>query len=155
MEIKNHARIYVQRVGFDPPPLTEEKRLSGKQEEVDPRQTASINEVRAEFPNIRLVTTVLDNAILSNRDLTENEKLLLVACGNEIAYLVETNPLQYLDILQEIKRISESDTQVGTQLKKLKSEFYEILISQSREPGSKAIPQDPLKANYFKSGRNF
>jgi hypothetical protein len=154
-EIKNHARIYVQRVGFEPPPLTEEKRLTGNQDEVDPRRSIISNQIETDFPTIRLVTNVLDNAILVDRDLTENEKLLLVACGNEIAYLVETNPLRYLDILQEIRRISETTTQETTQLKKLKSGFYEILINRSREPGSRAVPKDPLKSNYFKAEKNF
>ncbi len=35
-EIKNHARIYVHRLGFDPPPIKEEKRLSGDQNEIIP-----------------------------------------------------------------------------------------------------------------------
>lgn len=29
-EIKNSARIYVHRIGFDPPPIKEESRLTGK-----------------------------------------------------------------------------------------------------------------------------
>jgi hypothetical protein len=33
-EIKNSARIYVHRIGFDPPPIKEEVRLTGKIEDV-------------------------------------------------------------------------------------------------------------------------
>ena len=33
-EIKNSARIYVHRLGFDPPPIKEDKRLTGKLDEV-------------------------------------------------------------------------------------------------------------------------
>ncbi len=29
-EIKNSARIYVHRIGFDPPPIKEDRRLTGK-----------------------------------------------------------------------------------------------------------------------------
>ena len=41
-EIKNHARIYVHRIGFDPPPIKEtEKRLTGKQDQVTAPVTSS------------------------------------------------------------------------------------------------------------------
>ena len=33
-DIKNSARIYVHRIGFDPPPIKEESRLSGDIDEI-------------------------------------------------------------------------------------------------------------------------
>jgi hypothetical protein len=46
-EIKDHARVYVHRIGFDPPPIKEsEKRLTGKQDEIlNPSVSGELTEI--------------------------------------------------------------------------------------------------------------
>jgi hypothetical protein len=62
-EIKNHARIYVQRMGFDPPVIKEaEKRLKGKQEEIVPSKLNIVKEVNDEYGQIRKVIAILGTA---------------------------------------------------------------------------------------------
>lgn len=149
-EIKNHARIYVKRVGFEPPPLTEEKRLQGKQDEINPITIRGDRMSRVSLNNVTLATTILDNAILSERQLTENERNILKACGNEIAYLVEINPLRYLDLLQDIKKISERENSLGSELSNLRKDLYQIMETQANRGGTKGVLDDPLKKEYFK-----
>jgi len=113
-EIKNSARIYVHRIGFDPPPIKDEVRLTGKIEEVNNYvKKEEIGEVEKGF-FMRQAINKLEILVISNVSVSENDRLIFENAGNELAPVAIKNPGKYLETLQLLKLLSQN--------KKMKSE---------------------------------
>ena len=106
-EIKNSARIYVHRIGFDPPPIKEEKRLTGEIDEVSSYNKNADLEQEDIYPSIRLSVARLEQLIVEESKITNEDKQLFKQAGNELATKAIENPGQYLETLQQLKWISE------------------------------------------------
>jgi hypothetical protein len=106
-DIKNSARIYVHRIGFDPPPIKEDKRLTGDLKEVYSYKKTEVVEKPLLYPAIRSSVERLE-ALISNASLsTENDQLLFEAAGNELAELAIAQPGNYLTTLQDVKKLGQ------------------------------------------------
>lgn len=108
-EIKNSARIYVHRIGFDPPPIKEEKRLTGEIDKVlGYRKTAEITEEDT-YKSIRLALNRLQTLITAREkeEIAEIDKQLFKEAANELAIKAIEKPGKYLTTLQQLKWISE------------------------------------------------
>ena len=106
-DIKNSARIYVHRIGFDPPPIKEDKRLTGDLKEVYSYKKTEAVEKPLLYPAIRSSVERLE-ALISNASLsTENDQLLFEAAGNELAELAIAQPGNYLTTLQDVKKLGQ------------------------------------------------
>ncbi|MGY3793451.1 tryptophan-rich sensory protein [uncultured Aquimarina sp.] len=108
-EIKNSARIYVHRIGFDPPPIKEEKRLTGEIDKVHGfRKIADITEVDT-YKSIRLTLNRLQTLITAREkeEIAETDKQLFREAANELAIKAIEKPGKYLTTLQQLKWISE------------------------------------------------
>jgi len=107
-EIKNSARIYVHRIGFDPPPIKEESRLTGSIKEVDNYRKTKNIVVELPFKAMEESVERLEVLIQGNENFLENDKALFSAAGNELARLAIENPGKYLHILQGLQRIENN-----------------------------------------------
>src|SRR5690606_34911708 len=77
-EISNDSRIYVHKTGFDPPPLKEDKRLTGDLSEVHSNHYRTNALVNKQFPAIRAGLRLTETALREKKTvLTENDKHLL------------------------------------------------------------------------------
>ncbi|WP_405207365.1 tryptophan-rich sensory protein [Aquimarina sp. LLG6339-5] len=109
-EIKNSARIYVHRIGFDPPPIKEDKRLTGEIDKVPGyRKTEELTQ-EDPYPSIRVAIARLEVLISEKTMLTEDDKQLFGQAGNELAIKAIEDPGKYLETLQQLKWISEDVT---------------------------------------------
>ncbi|WP_378172382.1 tryptophan-rich sensory protein [Aquimarina sp. SS2-1] len=106
-EIKNSARIYVHRIGFDPPPIKEDKRLTGEIKEVSNYRKAETLDQEDPYASIRLTVARLEQLISEKGSITEKDKLLFGQAGNELAEKAIEDPGKYLETLQQLKWISE------------------------------------------------
>ncbi|WP_299246445.1 tryptophan-rich sensory protein [uncultured Aquimarina sp.] len=106
-EIKNSARIYVHRIGFDPPPIKEDKRLTGEIDEVSGYRKTETLEQEDAYPSIRVTLARLEQLISEKGSITEEDKLLFGQAGNELAKKAIEDPGRYLETLQQLKWISE------------------------------------------------
>ena len=115
-DIKNHARIYVHRIGFDPPPIKEEKRLTGKQlDKVTSFRKTETIEREDVFENIKLTVTKLGELIDSEKMISKKDQELFEKAALELSALAIEFPTQHLKTLQLLKRIIEGiDTSVDT-----------------------------------------
>lgn len=106
-EIRNHARIYVQRIGFDPPPVNEaESRLTGKLKELNDRPFAQSTDSEVEYPAIREAIVVMDQ--LDELSPWSSEvKEILQRAGDELAGLAIEFPGKYLSTLNDLRNILE------------------------------------------------
>ena len=68
-EISQDSRIYVHRTGFDPPPLKEEKRLTGDLKEIKNSTAEENNDYAELYPNIRAALTTIEK--LLQKDSTD------------------------------------------------------------------------------------
>ncbi|MEQ9404290.1 MAG: hypothetical protein RIM99_11920 [Cyclobacteriaceae bacterium] len=109
-EIRNHARIYVQRIGFDPPPVNEaEARLTGKMKELNERSFSENFEKEPDYPFIRNAISELDQLFYSG-NWNEKLKKSLKAAGDELAGLAIEHPGQYLEALNTLRQLLSTDT---------------------------------------------
>ncbi len=103
-EIKNHARIYVHRMGFDPPPIKEEKRLSGdiaKVETLSNKQELNINTL---YPAIRSAIIYIDKILLD--ETLAYESAIFKEVGAELAQIAIDQPGRYLVSLQHLQNLN-------------------------------------------------
>jgi hypothetical protein len=134
-DIKNSARIYVHRIGFDPPPIKEDKRLTGDLKEVFSYKKTAALEKPLLYPAVRSAITRLEILISNPALRSENDAILFEAAGNEIAELAILKPGKYLTTLQDVKKLAQ-----GFQISK-----QEMMMVQkgmvSALPSSRATPE--------------
>jgi hypothetical protein len=106
-DIKNSARIYVHRIGFDPPPIKEDKRLSGELKAISSYKKSKNLKPELTFPFIRKSIIRLEALKGSSDGILEKDRLLFEQAGNELANLAIEFPGKYLKALQHLKHLSE------------------------------------------------
>ena len=119
-EIKNHARIYVHRIGFDPPAIkVAEKRLTGKQEKIITPTDELIREYKIDFPSITEAVNHFSSLSAGpNHFLNDIDKELLQSAGNELAG-VALEQATLLPSLTLIRRLINSGLDFSEKDKKL------------------------------------
>lgn len=140
-EISNDSRIYVHRTGFDPPPLKEEKRLTGDLSEI--KNTAlQKNPIDIEsYPSIRNAIRILSEQTLADRALSTQEKSTLRKAGNELATLAQETPGVYLKTLSQIRMLVEEPLQPSERIalqKQVLSLLWKVLPNSSTSPSKSA-----------------
>ncbi len=121
-DIKNHARIYVHRIGFDPPPIKEDKRLTGKKlDEIKSNRKNDNLEQEDTFKNIKLAIIRLGALIDKKTAMSTSDQDLLEKAAQELSVVAIDSPTKHLNTLQLLKRVIEQiDTSTST-YKKLKN----------------------------------
>jgi hypothetical protein len=106
-DIKNSARIYVHRIGFDPPPIKEDKRLSGELEDVSSSRKSENLEPDLTYPFMRKSIIKLEALKGVSKNIEKDDRVLFEKAGNELATLAIQFPAKYLKTLQHLKALSE------------------------------------------------
>ena len=144
-EIKNHARIYVHRIGFDPPPINEsESRLSGELDEVHGETFTSKYEYEEQLPNTRKLIDLIGNLLTREFPLENNLQNSLQQSGNEIAGLAIEEPGKYLSLLSMIRNLSEATFLSEKQLATLRIKLIKILPRTEQQPKINRQPTHEL-----------
>lgn len=137
-EISNDSRIYVHRMGFDPPPLKEEKRLTADLTEIKSSTNLYALEGSKKFQAIREAVTLLEELTAQKEPvLTAAHKKTLTRAGEELALFSVEQPGAFLKSLSLIRNIVDSNLSP----KKLK----DSLAALQNELWS-ALPQEPTSA---------
>lgn len=128
-EIKNHARVYVHRIGFDPPPIKEESRLSGDLSEVNDNRLYSYDSLKDNQAIRKVISLIVDNNNTNEKQNMVSISLLQQA-GIELAQIAIDNPGKYIYGLQILR-----DWINGEELSKKKLTFlqYELIKSLPKE----------------------
>ena len=134
--IKNSSRIYVHRIGFDPPPLKEDKRLTGELKDVESYRRSQDFEQENEFEGIRNAISELEELQKSPpATLSESSKELFQKAGEELAREAIEKPGQFLATLKDVKTLSGGELE-GLNLK----EIQQGLLKALPKPEEKALP---------------
>lgn len=110
-DIKNSARIYVHRIGFDPPPIKEDRRLTGDFKSVAPKKIQEVYEYEHICPGIREAISVLTFLLESGEQAKPHHRTIFSAAGTELATLAIDRPGHYLGLLQQLKNLEEGGEQ--------------------------------------------
>jgi hypothetical protein len=141
-EVSNDSRIYVHKTGFDPPPLKEEKRLTGDLAEVKDSRYQS-NEMDDEtLPAIRQVLQLIEAKLqLETPGFSRAEKSILNEGGREFSALVLERPGQFLASLTLIKDLKENEIpsdKMHEALKALQKSCWMALPDHKTSAGQKS-----------------
>ena len=126
-EIKNHARIYVHRLGFDPPPIKEEKRLTGELDDI----YSFTDESKIESENYISILRALNQLLSKDKSgakptFDESELNKIKSLGDKLSGYA-TDQLDLLPILSMLQKIIIQDlTFDSTQFNQL---LYTITVS--------------------------
>jgi len=133
-EIKNSARIYVHRIGFDPPPIKEDRRLTG---EIDAVKNFRKKEDLAKpenFPFMRQSIERLERLLTGSEKSTDSDSALFAKAGNELAALAVQNPGKHLETLQQLKWLSDSKARSLEAAEEVKRGLLEAIPEAAPDP---------------------
>lgn len=150
-EIKNSSRIYVHRIGFDPPPIKEDKRLTGELKEVASTTKQEDMEQAARFEAIQKAISRIEELMELQVKLTPEDQQLFEDAGNELAALAIEHPGNYLETLQQLNWISQNlDTDIKT-LKELQNGLLKALPAEEAKPNTQNAKFSKLDAVLVKN----
>jgi hypothetical protein len=153
-EISQDSRIYVHRMGFDPPPLKEDKRLTGDLDEIGSKETAGIAAKDKPYPAIRKALVGINMAIESNRPVGDEQfKSDLHDAATEIAAVSITRPGSYLVQLSMIKSVIDgnlNESEYIPALLEIRHACWQILPYEDPGPGQMGGTRHPLDAGLLK-----
>ena len=154
-EISQDSRIYVHRTGFDPPPLKEDKRLTGDLSEIKNSTIKNQNEKSDAYPAIRNALLTIEE--LLQRDsivLTSEVKNTLTKAGQELATLALKQPGRYLQCLSLLKSLTQDEIKTEERLNtliSLRSEFWNVLPQATMSPQGKSAITHELDVRFLKN----
>lgn len=143
-EIRNHARIYVQRIGFDPPPVNEaESRLTGKLKELNERPFTQNSASEREYPAIRKAIVLMDQLDTASHWNLE-VKGIIRSAGDELAGLAIEFPGKYLATLNNLRSVLGLSELSNSDLKKIGA-IKRMLVKAL--PNEKELPSPSSRPN--------
>jgi len=152
-EISQDSRIYVHRMGFDPPPLKEEKRLTGSLEEVKPATIENETTTGHQYPAIRSALSDISNALLTHVvTLDDRQRNNLHAAGDELASLALKSPGDYLQALSDLKFVAEQksdSTDIRSKLEEIQRVFWTILPNEAPSPTQRGSGAHALDVKFL------
>ncbi|TVZ53349.1 tryptophan-rich sensory protein [Dokdonia sp. Hel_I_53] len=110
-EIKNTARIYVHRIGFDPPPIKEEKRLTGEIKDLTNIYESKTIDTADPLSAIRESIEIIENRLQQNTTLSVGDKTAFAKAGQQLAMIAINEPTKHLKTLQLLKWLTEEKPQ--------------------------------------------
>ena len=107
-QVQQDSRVYVQRVGFEPPPIEVDKlRLTGKLKDIEDRQVDRGERERDSLPGVRAALALLQapDSVGSSDELVS----ALSAAGQELSALAVDDP-RLLPVLHDLRQLADSTT---------------------------------------------
>lgn len=149
-EIKNSARIYVHRIGFDPPPIKEENRLTGAIKDIENYRKNETKEVENPFEALENAVARLEQLIQQESTFNEADNALFTAAGNELGQLAIVNPSKYLQVLQGLKRIENNTGRTMNNFKFVQKGLLSALPKTPQIPGAEKEYVDEINSLFLK-----
>lgn len=110
--VQQRSRVFVQRVGFEPPPLEpDKKRLTGDLTKIEDVEQQIQQEKKETFTNIRKAFHILDRIRKKERNQVTQDIKLLERAGDELSQQALKNPGLYLSALQNLRQVIQESNQ--------------------------------------------
>lgn len=130
-EIAQDSRVYVHRSGFDPPPIKEERRLSGDLDEVasttERTQSLSVDT----YPGIQAALAHIEELLQQSTPvISANTSVLATNAGYEVATEELKQPGRYIQTLSDLRKLADGSIEPAKQqstLRSIRQAFWNIL----------------------------
>lgn len=150
-EIRNHARIYVQRIGFDPPTVNEdEARLTGKLKELNDHPFVLSQDRERTFESLKKAIGRI-NQLREHSSLSAKDRDILTQAGNELAGLAVDQPGNYLMALNQLRKVLDVELLTAEDLAKLRfiSATMQGVINDSPNTSAGFYSSDELNQKFI------
>ncbi len=139
-EISQDSRVYVHRTGFDPPPLKEEKRLTGDLTDIK-NTAAQYQKVKMNlYPNIKQAALMIDKLLLQKTiTITSAQKNQFLKAGQELSKVAMNQPGKYLKSLSLITALTENKIEADKKieaLNEIRKALWNVLPTETTSPQS-------------------
>lgn len=133
-QVQQAARVYVKRVGFEPPPLEpDRKRLTGKQDAIRDARRISAQEAEVVLPAVRVLLAGMET--VGDRDAVPPALRPAVrAAGEELARRALEAPGTQLDALADLRRWLDADATCGDCAARVRRHLYAMLPPPPASP---------------------
>lgn len=149
-DIKNSARIYVHRIGFDPPPIKEDRRLTGDIAAVGNHQGSQDFEYMAPLQATREAVARLEVLRLGEQ-YGQGDRDLFHRAGNELAQKAVDRPLEYLGALQGLRSLDRVQGRTPGNYTEVQRLLLSVLGDSQANPGRALDLTDPIDLLYLKA----
>lgn len=136
-EISQQSRIYVHRTGFDPPPLKEDKRLTGDLAEIPSGTDARDAIRRDEYKSVRDAIAVIEKLQHDSIPFSPGDKLILTEAGRMLAKIELNQPGTYLKSLSLLQTFLQDELPKEGRFKSLRQihqSLLQILPEEMKSP---------------------
>lgn len=149
-EIKNSARIYVHRIGFDPPPIKEENRLSGDVEDITNYDKRQEFEYQKSFASTREAISRLEALIQDKKPFDAMDSALFVDAGNELAQKAISQPLKYIKVLQGLRDLEKAANRSKKNYMEVQKNLLSVLPQMEDIPMRRTKYDNEINLLYLK-----
>lgn len=149
-DIKNSARIYVHRIGFDPPPIKEENRLSGDIEGITNVTKEEGFDYEMSFAATREAIYRLELLIQSETNFSETDASLFEEAGNELAQKAIAEPLTYVKVLQGLRDLQKASDRTRESYMEVQRKLLSVLPEVDDNPVKRTVYTDEINQLYLK-----
>lgn len=153
-DLQQKSRMYVQRMGFEPPTLKpDEKRLTGKLEKVASRTDTRTVALPDEYADVRQALATAMKLRSGQAHVTGQALRQLERGATALVHAAENEPLRYLHALQALRRfLDEAERQGSARLSHLEPverAWLELLPDAEARPEALPSPYSLLAKSYF------
>ncbi|WP_127139931.1 tryptophan-rich sensory protein [Flagellimonas marinaquae] len=149
-DIKNSARIYVHRIGFDPPPIKEENRLSGDIEEITNVNKEEEFDYQMSFASSREAIYRLELLIQGEKQFDDADSALFEDAGNELAQKAIAEPLKFVKVLQGLRDLQKASDRTKEAYIEVQRNLLSVLPKVEDNPVKRTTYQDEINQLYLK-----
>jgi hypothetical protein len=149
-DIKNSARIYVHRIGFDPPPIKEENRLSGDIEEITNVNKEEEFDYQMSFASTREAIYRLELLIQGEKQFDDADSALFEDAGNELAQKAIAEPLKFVKVLQGLRDLQKASDRTKEAYIEVQRNLLSVLPKVEDNPVKRKTYQDEINQLYLK-----
>lgn len=153
-EIKNSARVYVHRIGFDPPPIKEDKRLSGDVSEISDYRKRESTTYELPLGDVRRAVGRLEE-LIGGSPFGEGDGLLFQSAGNQLASRALEEPGRYLDLLRGLQSLEKASGRSMANYRSLHKGLYALLPDPEKVPSGSTRFADPVNERFLKELRAY
>ena len=150
-QVQQDARVYVQRVGFEPPPLEpDRKRLTGKLDAIRDRQVTDSVRIERTLPAVREALEIV-RAIAGGRPPVATDRVGVERAGAEVARLAVEDPGRHLAGLGDLRALADS-LRLGAACRECLARSERALLRALPDPDDAAAARpfvSPLARRYF------
>ncbi|WP_017729892.1 DUF4175 family protein [Nafulsella turpanensis] len=151
-EVQQATRVYVERIGFEPPPLKPvEKRLTGSLEEVQSSFRSSDIPLADTLESVKKVITLLQQEEVTRENLSgEATKHLFGKAGQELAAIVQEQPrADYLESLKVLNQLRTGSLPEKERQRFLLRTLLEVLPDAGFAPQTSDLYRSRLERDFM------